>query len=55
VVPVRLAYNIKIGLKRVLKTKAQPRGYLELKDVAIYAFYIKSRKNKGLISVLFMF
>ena len=51
----RLAYNIKICLKRILKTKAQPRGYLDLNNVIIYTLYIKSRKNQGLVSVLFMF
>ena len=51
----RLAYNIKIRLKRVLKTKVQPRGYLDLNNVVIYALYTKSRKNQGLVSVLFIF
>jgi len=55
VVLVRLTYNIKTGLKYILKTKAQLRGYLELKNIVIYTFYIKFRKNKGLISVLFIF
>ena len=51
----RLAYNIKICLKHILKIKAQPGGYLEYKDMVIYALYIKSGKNKGLVSVLFIF
>ena len=54
-VPVRLAYNIKTGLKYILKAKAQFRGQLILKNIIIYALYLKSKKNKGLIGVLFMF
>ena len=42
-----LAYNIKIYLKYVLKTKVQPRGYLEYKDIVIYTLYIKSRKIRA--------
>ena len=45
------AYNIEIGLKRVLKARAQPREHLKLKDMVIYALYLKSKKNKGLVSV----
>ena len=30
VAPIRLAYNIKIGLKYILKTKVQPKGQPEL-------------------------
>ena len=41
----RLAYNIKIYLKRVLKTKVQPRGYPDLNNIVIYTLYTKSRKN----------
>ena len=55
VVPVGLAYNIKIYLKHVLKAKAQPKGQLEFKDIVIYILYFKSRKNKGLVSILFIF
>ena len=55
VVLVKLAYNIKIGLKYILKTKVQRKRHLELKDVAIYTLYIKSRKNKDFVSVLFIF
>ena len=55
VVPSRPAYNIKIYLKRVLKAKVQPRGYLELKDMVIYAPHFKSGKNKGIVSVLNIF
>ena len=51
VVPGRPAYNIKIGLKHVLKAKAQPRGHLEFKDIVIYTLYLKFRKNKGSVSV----
>ena len=50
-----LAYNIKTYLKRILKAKAQPRGYLELKDIVIYALYTKSRKNKGEVYILTIF
>ena len=50
-----LAYNIKTCLKHILKTKAQPKGYLEYKNIVIYTPYIKSRKNKGLVYVLFIF
>ena len=50
-----LAYDIKISLKYILKTKAQPKEYLEYKDIIIYTPYIKSRKNKGLIYILFIF
>ena len=49
------AYNIRTSLKRVLKTKVQPRGHLEYKDVVVYAPRIKSRKNKGLVYILFIF
>jgi len=45
VVLIGLAYNIKIGLKCVLKTKAQLKGYLKLKNMAVYIFYVKSRKK----------
>ena len=55
VVPVRLAYNIKIGLKYVLKAKVQSKGQLILKNVVIYALYLKSKKNKGLVNILFIF
>ena len=55
VVLIRLAYNIKIYLKYILKAKAQPRGHPELKDIVIYILYFKFRKNKGLISILFIF
>ena len=55
VVPDGLAYNIKICLKCVLKAKAQPRGYPELKDMVIYAPHTKSRKNKGEVCILTMF
>ena len=55
IIPVRPAYNIKTGLKHVLKAKAQPRGQPELKNVVIYAPHFKSGKNKGSVSVLFMF
>ena len=55
VVPVRPAYNIKIYLKYILKAKAQPKGQPELKNMVIYTLYLKSRKNKGLVSVLFIF
>ena len=55
VVPGRPAYNIETHLKRVLKVKVQPGGYLELKDVVIYALCLKSRKNKGIVSVLNIF
>ena len=51
----RPAYNIKTYLKYILKAKVQPRGYLELKDVVIYALYLKSRKNKGIVSILNIF
>ena len=50
-----LAYNIKTCLKRILKTKVQPRGHLKYKDIVIYTPYIKSGKNKGLVYILFMF
>ena len=53
--PGRPAYNIKTHLKCVLKAKAQPRGYLELKDIVIYALCLKSEKNKGIVSVLNIF
>ena len=53
--PKGLAYNIKTCLKRVLKTKAQPRGHPEHKDVVIYAPRIKSRKNKSSVYILFIF
>ena len=46
-----LAYNIKIGLKHILKARVQPKEYLELKDIVIYALYLKSKKNKGSVSV----
>ena len=49
------AYDIKIHLKHVLKAKVQPRGYLELKDIIIYTLYLKSKKNKGIGSILNMF
>ena len=49
------AYNIKIHLKHILKAKAQPRGYPELKDIIIYTLHLKSRKNKGIISILNIF
>ena len=55
VVLVRLTYNIKTVLKRVLKTKAQFKGHLELKDIAIYTFYIKFKKTKNLVNILFIF
>ena len=55
VVLVGLAYNIKMCLKCVLKAKAQFRGQLILKDMVIYTLYLKSRKNKGLVGVLFIF
>ena len=55
VVLIKLAYNIKTGLKYILKTKVQFKKYLEFKNIIIYIFYIKSRKNKDLISVLFIF
>ena len=51
----RLAYNIKTYLKYILKAKAQPKGYLKLKDIVIYTLCFKSRKNKGLVSVLNIF
>ena len=47
VVPVRLAYNIKIGLKYILKTKVQPKGYLELENMAIYIFILSLKKIKA--------
>ena len=49
------AYNIKTYLKRVLKAKVQPRGYLELKNIVIYTLYLKSKKNKGIVSILNIF
>ena len=55
VVLVKLAYNIEIGSKYILKTKVQPKGHSELKNVAIYIPYIKFRKNKGLVNILFIF
>ena len=55
IVPVRLAYNIKTYLKYILKAKVQPKGQPELKNVVIYILYLKSRKNKGSVSVLFIF
>jgi hypothetical protein len=51
----RLVYNIKTHLKYVLKAKVQPGGHLEYKDMVIYTPYLKSRKNKGLVSVLNIF
>ena len=54
-VPKGPAYDIRTSLKRVSKTKAQPRGYLEYKDVVVYAPRIKSGKNKGLVYILFIF
>ena len=51
----RLAYDIKICSKHILKTKAQPGGHLEHEDIVIYAPHTKSRKNKGLVGVLFIF
>ena len=47
----RLAYNIKTGLKYILKAKVQPRGHLKLKNIVIYTLYFKSGKNKGLVNV----
>jgi len=55
VVLTRLAYNIKIYFKYILKAKAQPRRQPELKDIVIYILYFKFKNNKGLISVLFIF
>ena len=55
VAPSGPAYNIKTYLKHVLKAKVQPRGYLELKDIVIYTLYLKSGKNKGIVSVLNIF
>ena len=54
-VPVGPAYNIKTCLKCVLKAKTQPRGQPEFKDMVIYAPHLKSGKNKGSVSVLFIF
>ena len=51
----RLAYNIKTRSKCVLKAKAQPKEHPKLKDIVIYTPHLKSRKNKGLVSVLNMF
>ena len=42
-------------LTYILKTKVQPRGHLEYKDIIIYTLYTKSRKNKGLVGILFIF
>ena len=46
VAPGGPAYNIKTYLKHVLKAKAQPREYLELKDIIIYALCLKSGKKR---------
>ena len=53
--PNRPVYNIKMYLTYILKTKVQPRGHLEYKDIVIYTPHTKSGKNKGLVGVLFMF
>ena len=55
VVLVRPAYNIKTGLKRILKAKVQFREQLILKNIVIYTLYLKFKKNKGLVGVLFIF
>ena len=41
----RPAYDIKTYLKHILKAKVQSRGYLELKDIVIYALCLKSGKK----------
>ena len=49
------AYDIRIYLKHILKTKVQSGGHLEYKDMVIYTPCIKSGKNKGLVYILFIF
>ena len=51
VAPGRLVYDIETYSKHVLKAKAQPRGHLKLKNIVIYALYLKFGKNKGLVSI----
>ena len=54
-VPKGPAYDIRTYLKYILKTKLQPKGYLKYKDIVVYTPYIKSKKNKGLVYILFIF